>query len=204
MRDNRQNVEERRAAKKAARRAYKAIRSGILPEDREKFAANMAETLFASAIYRYSGKILAYASFGDEADTLAFCKKALSDGRELYLPKSYPGGLMRFFAVHRFEELTKGAFGFLDPEENAEKEYVPSEQKADLCIVPGVCFDVYGYRIGYGKGYYDRFLTKFTGVTAGLAYDACFCRDALPYEKRYDKAVDFIVTEKGIYKSVRS
>ena len=52
MRDNRQNVEERRAAKKAARRAYKAIRSGILPEDREKFAANMAETLFASAIYR--------------------------------------------------------------------------------------------------------------------------------------------------------
>lgn len=54
---------------------YKAIRSGILPEDREKFAANMAEMLFTSAIYRYSGKILAYASFADEADTLAFWAK---------------------------------------------------------------------------------------------------------------------------------
>ena len=184
------------------RQAYKAVRESLLPEDKARFDACIEEALLDSMSVRYSGKILAYASLAGEVETTEFCRKVLACGRELYLPKSYPGGLLRFFAVGSLEELQKGAFGVLEPEERAEKAYVPSSQKPDLCLVPGICFDVYGYRIGYGKGYYDRFLANFTGVSMGLAYEACVCRDALPIEKRTDKPVDFIVTEKGINKRV--
>ena len=200
MRESRQNVAERRAAKRQARSTYKDIRAGIPSESRKVFEARITETLLDCMSYRYCEKILAYASLSHEVDTKAFCQRALADGRKLYLPKSYADGVMRFFAVSRWEDLQKGAFGVLEPCE--KEEYVPSVQKADLCLVPGICFDVYGYRIGYGKGYYDRFLTKFTGVSLGLAYEACFCRELLPIEKRTDKPVDFIVTEKGINKRV--
>lgn len=200
MRDSKESVEARREEKRAARRTYKAIRNAILPEDKTGFDGLILRQLLDSVSYRYSGKILVYASIGSEVDTVQFCKKALADGRELYLPKSYPGGVMRFFAVNSMEELHEGAFGVAEPEER--DEYAPSAGKADLCIVPGVCFDVYGYRVGYGKGYYDRFLAKFTGVSVGLAYEDCFCREKLPYEKRYDKPVDFVVTEKGMYSRV--
>lgn len=201
MRDSSRCVSEKRAEKKRMRQAYKAIREGLLPEDKARFDACIEKALLDSMSVRYSGKILAYASLASEVDTKSFCRRVLACGRELYLPKSYPGGIMRFFAVGSLDELEKGAFGVLEPRESAN-EYVPSTQKPDLCLVPGICFDVYGYRVGYGKGYYDRFLAHFTGVAMGLAYEACVCRDALPIEKRTDKPVDFIVTEKGINKRV--
>ena len=202
MRDSSRCVSEKRAEKKRMRQAYKAIRESLLPEDKARFDACIEEALLDSMSVRYSGKILAYASLAGEVETTEFCRKVLACGRELYLPKSYPGGILRFFAVGSLEDLQKGAFGVLEPEERVEKAYVPSLQKPDLCLVPGICFDAYGYRIGYGKGYYDRFLANFTGVSMGLAYEACVCRDALPIEKRTDKLVDFIVTEKGINKRV--
>lgn len=202
MRDSSRCVSEKRAEKKRMRQAYKAVRESLLPEDKARFDACIEEALLDSMSVRYSGKILAYASLAGEVETTEFCRKVLACGRELYLPKSYPGGILRFFAVGSLEDLQKGAFGVLEPEEHVEKAYVPSLQKPDLCLVPGICFDVYGYRIGYGKGYYDRFLANFTGVSMGLAYEACVCRDALPIEKRTDKPVDFIVTEKGINKRV--
>lgn len=202
MRDSSRCVSEKRAEKKRMRQAYKAVRESLLPENKARFDACIEEALLDSMSVRYSGKILAYASLAGEVETTEFCRKVLACGRELYLPKSYPGGILRFFAVGSLEDLQKGAFGVLEPEERVEKAYVPSLQKPDLCLVPGICFDVYGYRIGYGKGYYDRFLANFTGVSMGLAYEACVCRDALPIEKRTDKPVDFIVTEKGINKRV--
>ena len=202
MRDSSRCVSEKRAEKKRMRQAYKAVRTSLPPEDKARFDACIEEALLDSMSVRYSGKILAYASLAGEVETTEFCRKVLACGRELYLPKSYPGGILRFFAVGSLEDLQKGAFGVLEPEERVEKAYVPSLQKPDLCLVPGICFDVYGYRIGYGKGYYDRFLANFTGVSMGLAYEACVCRDALPIEKRTDKPVDFIVTEKGINKRV--
>lgn len=202
MRDSSRCVSEKRAEKKRMRQAYKAVRESLLPEDKARFDACIEKALLDSMSVRYSGKILAYASLASEVETMKFCRKVLAGGRELYLPKSYPGGILRFFAVGSLEDLQKGAFGVLEPEERVEKAYVPSLQKPDLCLVPGICFDVYGYRIGYGKGYYDRFLANFTGVSMGLAYEACVCRDALPIEKRTDKPVDFIVTEKGINKRV--
>lgn len=65
-----------------------------------------------------------------------------------------------------------------------------------LCIVPGLCFDAEGYRLGYGKGYYDRFLSAFRGVTVGICYTAC-TQWRLPHG-RYDRQIQLLITEKYI------
>lgn len=155
------------------------------------------ELLLKSASYRYTKKILLYASAKGEPDTMNFASKAILDGRELYFPKSYAKGVMRFFKVSDLGKLTAGKFGILEPSEDSE-EYSESISGTDLCIVPGLCFDLCGYRIGYGKGYYDRFLSGFSGVTVGLTYSLLLSDNPLPREKRYDKSVDVIITERGI------
>lgn len=203
MRDSLNAVERIRAEKRALRRQYKEIRASIAPEIKCENDRRMAALLEESLCVRYAKRILLYASFGSEPDTLAFAEKALNGGKRLYFPKSYPGGVMRFFEVKSLAELCPGAFGVLEPREDRANAYEPGVG-ADVCLVPGVCFDVYGYRIGYGKGYYDRFLSRFDGVTVGLAYADCLCAEPLAHEKRYDKYVDFILTEGGITPRVRS
>ena len=84
---------------------------------------------------------------------------------------------------------------FLTSEKAEEYE---AQGTAELCLVPGLCFDKRGYRIGYGKGYYDRFLAKFKGIAAGFVYSGCISEDPIIFEKRYDKYVDIIFSEKGV------
>ena len=92
------------------------------------------------------------------------------------------------------DELSPAMYGIPEPPEENEC-YVPSPFLNDICIVPAVCFDRHGYRIGYGKGYYDRFLAGFGGTSVGFTLD-CLLKDAVP-RGRYDRAVDMIITEKG-------
>ena len=68
------------------------------------------------------------------------------------------------------------------------------EPQNSLCVVPGMAFDCDGYRLGYGKGYYDRFLSGYHGVTAGICYSDCI-RWKLP-RGRFDRPVDILVTDK--------
>lgn len=117
------------------RQAYKAIREGLLPEDKARFDACIEKALLDSMSVRYSGKILAYASLASEVETMKFCRKVLAGGRELYLPKSYPGGIMRFFAVGSLDELEKGAFGVLEPREAAK----PSMYRARKSRISAWC-----------------------------------------------------------------
>lgn len=187
--------EELRTEKRRLRAQYKALRASLSPEDRCRMDKQMLAELSRSMCVRYAKSILVYASFGSEPDTWSFSEHMLACGKKLYFPKSYPGGVMRFFRVNALSELQKGAFGVLEPDEGAEP-YVPGPG-ADVCLVPGVCFDVYGYRIGYGKGYYDRFLSSFPGVSIGLVYSELLLAKPLAREKRYDRCVDFILTEKG-------
>ena len=100
---------------------------------------------------------------------------------------------MTFHYVTSLSELSPGRYGILaPPEENAIYTPIPTT----LCLVPGMVFDRHGYRIGYGGGYYDRFLRDFDGSAVGLVY-----RDhllpSLPHG-RYDLAVSALVTEDGI------
>ena len=153
--------------------------------------------MLSSVSYKFCKTIILFNSIGDEPYTLDIAQKALDDGKRVFFPKTYNGGIMKFFRVNSLDELCdNGKFGIREPKEDAE-EYT-AEGTAELCLVPGLCFDKNGYRIGYGKGYYDRFLSSFKGISAGVTYTGCRSEEAIPYEKRYDKCVDIIFTEKGV------
>ena len=91
-------------------------------------------------------------------------------------------------------DLAPGAFGVLEPV--PERCRLVTDYSRGLCIVPGLCFDAEGYRLGYGKGYYDRFLSAFRGVTVGICYTAC-TQWRLPHG-RYDRQIQLLITEKYI------
>lgn len=186
-----------RAEKKSLRAKYKAIRRAILPDEKAALDTAICRHLLDSASYHYTARILTYAALADEPETRAFIRAALAEERELYLPKCESGGIMHFYRVRSLDELQSGMYGIAEPCDGAEM-YAPREGAVDLCLVPGVCFDEDGYRIGYGKGYYDRFLAHFSGISVGITYERCLISGKLPREKRYDRHVDVTVTEKGV------
>lgn len=188
-----------RAQKKELRDTMLFVRDA-LPEDFRKAAsAAVCEAFLSSVPYHFASNILLYAPHGSETDVFSLFEKAVCDGKAVYFPKCEGRGVMRFFRVRSREDLTAGKFGILSPRTDAE-EYLPEGGKpSDVCVVPGVCFDLDGYRIGSGGGYYDRFLARFAGVRVSLTFDALLIKDAcVPREKRYDKRVDVLYTEREV------
>lgn len=139
--------------------------------------------------------ILLYASYKSEIITYKFFNFALKCNKNVYFPKCYENYEMKFFKVTTFDDLKAGMYGIHEPDKECD-EYVNSADS--LCIVPGVCFDKKGYRLGYGKGYYDRFLCYFKGKTIGVAMDE-FVTDILPIFST-DIKMDMIITNKNIYR----
>ena len=189
-------IQEIRVAKSALRKKYKKIRSEAVASEKEALDIALTEAVLSSMSYKYCKTLLLFASIGDEPSTWEIAKKALSDGKRVFFPKCYSGGIMKFFRIYSLDELSEGMYGIFEPNETAE-EYT-AEGTAELCLVPGLCFDKRGYRIGYGKGFYDRFLSHFDGIAAGIAYSACISEEPVAFEKRYDKNVDIIFSEKGV------
>lgn len=150
-----------------------------------------------SEIYRSSAEILCYCSTGSEIDTSAIIHTSLRDAKKLFLPKcTDQNGNMTFYRVEDTNCLVKGAFGIYEPDDS----FCPPafEFCNAVCVVPGLAFDKNGNRLGYGKGYYDRFLEKFTIISAGLCYNELIS-DILPAEK-HDLPVDYIFTDCSVIK----
>jgi 5-formyltetrahydrofolate cyclo-ligase len=101
---------------------------------------------------------------------------------------------MDFFIINSLDDLEDGYFGVREPNPGTATKVTTTEKT--VCIVPAFLFDEKGYRLGYGKGYYDRFLSKFGGKTVGICYEENI-RDSLMHGK-YDRPVTLIVTEKRI------
>jgi len=156
----------------------------------------MAGRFVNLATFRFAEIILLYAPIKSEPNVLLCCEAALKAGKRLAFPRCYPDTCtMTYGMVSSPDDLVEGAYGILEPREDAEI-YLPDPSKHDICVVPAVCFDKKGYRIGYGKGYYDRFLSNFGGTSVGFCLNRFLC-DSLP-RGRYDRAVDLIITEKGV------
>ena len=101
---------------------------------------------------------------------------------------------MDFFFIKSYDDLSPGKYDI--PEPVPEKCEQVRDFSSGLCLVPGLSFDYQGYRLGFGKGYYDRFLSRFGGITAGICYAKCTVSE-LP-RGVYDRAVDILITERFI------
>ena len=107
-----------------------------------------------------------YLSMGHEFSTASLIQAALQSGKRVCVPRTYPQGRMEFVEYDP-KMVEKTRFGLLEPNETGK---VVDQSKIDLIHVPGVVFQSKGYRIGYGGGYYDRYLADFTGKTVSTIY----------------------------------
>lgn len=135
--------------------------------------------------------IFSYYSIGREPDTIKIMEYALKTGKTVTLPVCFKGGIMEARAVESLDELSESWYHLLEPL-SSTRVFAPSE--LDFIIVPALAFDLEGYRLGRGGGYYDRFLIKTEAFTAGITRE-CFIREALPREE-HDMPVRCVVTEK--------
>lgn len=144
--------------------------------------------------YKSSKNVMIYVSFRNEVDTLELIDDMLKEGKRVFIPLtvSKTKELLVSEIIDIQEDLEIGNFGVLEPKK--EKQRIVNPEILDLIVVPGVCFDKRGFRIGYGAGYYDRFLSKLPQIpTISLVFQLQLM-DKVP-EDSYDIPVDYIITE---------
>ena len=170
-------------------------RLGVNADMRKDFDPRIATGLLSLATYRYADKILLYAAAKGEVDTDQIFYDATALGKTVYYPRCCPinEGKMHFHQVTNLDQLVQGRFGLREPEEHLPT--LSEDTQSALCIVPALSFDKKGYRLGYGKGYYDRFLATFEGTSAGIIYSV-LKTDILP-RGFFDMPVDIVITEMG-------
>ena len=159
-----------------------ALRKQVLQEMKaisqtQKVAMDEAltEWLLQHPFYQEANTIATYLSFPHEFQTQELIEQALKDGKKVLIPKTYPKGRMDF-VVYDPHQLVKTSFGLLEPQGDLE---VVDASQIDLIHVPGLVFTTEGYRIGYGGGYYDRYLKHFPGHTLSTIYP-CQIQDFSP------------------------
>ncbi len=165
--------------------------------DKETKNANIAESLFNLEMYKNAKKVLIYVSLRNEIETYEIITNALNLGKKVAVPYCKDSnGNMDFYLINSLTQLETGSFNVREPKTD-ECEML-SDFSDSFLIVPGMMFDEQGFRLGYGKGYYDRFLSRFNSISAGLCYDEMLV-DSVPRDE-YDKSVDIIITQSRIIK----
>ena len=179
-------------SKQVLRSELLALRNAISPEDKQDWDAKINEAIIGDAWFRQTKMILAYFPIGSEPDIRPALGEALRQGKEVFLPKCDPGTReMAFHQITSLEGLHPGAHGIPEPEAN---HYELCIMNYALCLVPGISFDRVGFRLGYGGGYYDKFLARHGHLrTLGICYEALL-RDRLPKDA-LDIAVERVLTE---------
>ena len=147
----------------------------ISQEQKQFIDQTLTERLLQHPFYQEAKVIATYLSFPHEFQTQELIEQALKDGKKVLIPKTYPKGRMDF-VVYDPQQLVKTSFGLLEPQGNLE---VVDASQIDLIHVPGLSFTTKGHRIGYGGGYYDRYLEQFSGHTLSTIYP-CQIRDFSP------------------------
>ena len=179
--------------KAALRRQMKAQRAAVPLGRRSAQSAAIAGQLFALPVFQAARTVFCYCSAGDEIDTYPILRTALACGKRLCLPRTLEQGRMQALQVDTLDRLERTARGILEPA--PDSPLVPPGQ-IDLSILPCLAADRQGVRLGYGGGYYDRFLPDCSGVRLALCADArLFAR--LP-SQAHDVLCDIIVTESQV------
>ncbi|MDE6740104.1 MAG: 5-formyltetrahydrofolate cyclo-ligase [Lachnospiraceae bacterium] len=201
--------------KKEIRKNILKVRDEISAEERASCNDKIKKYVLTQPVYEEAEAILAYASYRSEVDTTALIRQALADGKYVFAPK-VSGDEMEFWQITAMEDLREGYRGIPEPVERVSfPEWLAEQSNAGkihvMMWMPGAVFDKERHRIGYGKGFYDRYLSRLTGLekencckwsaelhltTVALAY-SCQVLEQIPYES-HDIRPDMLITEKGV------
>ena len=173
-----------------------AAREVLSEQERSVLDDRITQKLLATSEYAEATTVLTYVSVSSEVSTRMFIECALRDGKTVAVPRCLPGHCLEFVAIASLEQLVAAPFNLLEPVK--ELPAVTEDQKNNsICIVPALLVDTKGYRLGYGAGFYDRFLSSYPGKKICLAYQQNLSRTMLPHTA-FDIAVDLVITESDV------
>lgn len=197
-----ENVSER---KKELRTLFRERRKSLSADDKRCFSEKLCKNILSLSEFKQADAVLSFYPLENETDIRAVNEETLRNGKILAFPRCVKGtGEMNFFSVKSFDELEKGSFSIYEPREGCPI-FVPSVGKKIICLVPAMAYDGYGFRIGYGGGFYDRYLSRLgknssekerSIFSVGVVYHP-FLTDTLPHDE-FDIAVDKVVTDLSV------
>ena len=182
-------------AKNQLRKKYLAQRKELDEKYRSHAECRALQNLVSTKEFSLADKIFLYYPIKSEADPLPLLEIAQKQGKKVAFPKCNKEDFsMKFFEITSRGDFSLGAYNIPEPKDEL---CVLEPDKKTLCVVPALLYSKDGHRLGYGKGFYDRFLANFDGVSVGFTYDV-FVADELPHDA-FDLKLDMIITEKGVY-----
>ena len=203
-------------SKPALRRELKRRRAAVPPDERARAAAIASEILFAEPCWRTASVVHLYSSFGDEFPTDALRRAAFAGGKRAFAPVTPPDAAPRLLHVEVFPDtqFVPDAFGIPTPVPTdvplrggapLTLDELLSVVAPDVVIAPLLGFDAALQRVGYGKGYYDRFLAELRNrelpkppLIVGVAFYAAQFWDAPLPAEAHDQPLDCVITERGV------
>ncbi|HID11086.1 MAG TPA: 5-formyltetrahydrofolate cyclo-ligase [Candidatus Latescibacteria bacterium] len=175
------------------RRQILRLRKALPPNEVRRLSAAVLSHLYASELYRNSHVVHTYVSVDNEVDTWPLIVRALKEGKQVVVPVVSGKGRLRHSVIDYISELVRGKWGLWEPRCFRDTDLAA----VDLVLVPGVVFDRRGYRVGFGGGYYDRFLSQVSAPKVGLAFGFQVV-SRIP-EDPHDERVGYLATEDGIF-----
>ena len=169
-------------------------RDGAIPSYIYRACQAIYEQVIAWPVFQKAQSVACYVSVGQEVETHRLIGDALAMGKQVGVPVTKAKGVMDFQQIWSLDDLKPARFGLLEPV--LDKGLVIAPEDVDLVMVPGLAFDRAGNRLGFGGGYYDRYLARCEAMKIGLAY-AFQVVDAVPVEN-FDVPMDWLVTESEI------
>jgi 5-formyltetrahydrofolate cyclo-ligase len=172
-------------SKKEFRKNFIQQREKIDIDELKRRSLKLSQNLISSAEFKNAATVFCYISFNKEIDTYKILRDSLKQGKTLCVPVIRAGSMIAV-RIKNLDNLKANSFGILEPV--FANEIVKSD--IDLAVVPGLAFNLLGYRIGYGKGYYDKFLSDFRGYSISIVLKE-FIIDLIP--DKFDMPVDKMI-----------
>lgn len=184
------------------RREYSNKRKNMDRAERERRDAALCRAAAGLVSFRFAEYVMLYAAMDGEIDVSGIAEAAWAAGKKVAFPRcDKETHTMKYHIVSSLDELSVDTYGILEPPESAPVFDPESGTGSSVCFVPGLLYDRAGYRLGYGKGFYDRYLSRYSGCTIGVVYSD-YIVPSVP-RGRFDVTVDALLTEKGV-KTVRA
>lgn len=189
---------ELKIQKNKIRSRYIEQRRSLDPQVKQSRDSRICSLFMSLVTYRYADTLLMYYPTRREIDVLPIVRRALQGGKQVAFPRcNVQNHTMEFYLVRELSDLREnGAFGTPEPKDHCARYMKNEADGKAVCVIPAIVYDTSGYRLGYGKGFYDRYLSDFRGVKVGMVYQD-FIVPNVP-RGRFDLSVDVLVTEKGV------
>ena len=184
---------------KDLRKKILALRDGISSEDIVEKSKMISEKVLGFKEMEMARNVFTYVNFRSEVMTIPLINELMEKGKIISVPKTYvdENKMEAIYITNFSEDLVPGYCDILEPREEILKTNITEPQNIDVVILPGSVFDERGGRMGYGGGYYDRFVEKIPfAIRIGLAFEEQIVSEA-PL-RPHDELLDYIVTEKRI------